>query len=348
MAAQEPSQSEATAGGSAASGLPPGMPSGTALPAPSMRRPNAVISALRRSPTALVGVTIVAFFILVAFVGPYLAPYNPTQLMVGPSMSQPSAQHWLGTTQLGQDIFSQLLAGTRASLEMAVGAGLLTNLIAVAVGLTAGYLRGWIDDILTTVTNVFLIIPALPLLILISTYAAAFGVRGTTTIALVVSLVGWPWGARAFRSQMLSLRNRDFALAARVTGESTPRIIFSEIMPNMFGIIAANIIFATMAALVAEIGLEFIGLGDTSQVDWGTMLYWAQTNSALLNGAWYWFVPPGLAIGLFGVGLVLTNYAIDEITNPRLRAARRGQGRRARRPLEVETPAGEVGNVPTA
>jgi len=270
----------------------------------------------------MIGVTILALFVLIAIIGPWVAPYNPSQLMVGPPTGAPSAQHWLGTTQLGQDIFSQLLVGTRASLEMAIGAGLLTNIIAVVVGLTAGYVRGWFDDILTTITNVFLIIPALPLLILISTYAAAFGIRGTTVIAVVVSLVGWPWGARAFRSQMLTLRNRDFVMAARVSGESQFRIIFSEIMPNMLGIITANVIFATMAALVAEVGLEFIGLGDATQVSWGSMLYWAQTNAALLNGAWYWFVPPGLAIGLFAVGLVLTNYAIDEITNPRLRTLR--------------------------
>lgn len=293
----------------------------TPVPAPRRTR-NALLSALRHSPTAMVGVSILLFFALVAIFGPLLAPYDPTAYFVGSPTGAPNAHHWLGTTQLGQDIFSQLLVGTRSSLMMAVFAGILTNVIAVIVGLTSGYLRGWSDDILTTATNVFLIIPALPLLILISSYAAAFGVRGSMAIAIVVSLVGWPWGARAFRSQMLSLRNRDFVLAARVADESQIRIVFSEIMPNMLSIIAANVIFATLAALVAEIGLEFIGLGDTSQVTWGSMLYWAQTNSALLNGAWFWFVPPGLAIGLFAVGLVLTNYAIDEIANPRLRTLR--------------------------
>jgi len=305
------------------SSRPPSIVPGVPAPGtPDSRHRNAVLAALSDSPAALIGTGLLALFAVVAVVGPFVAPYNPSQLMVGPSTGAPSAQHWLGTTQLGQDIFSQLLVGTRASLEMAVGAGLLTNVIAVTVGLTAGYVRGWVDDILSTLANVFLIIPALPLLILISTYAAAFGVRGTTVTAVVVALVGWPWGARAFRAQMLSLRNRDFVMAARVSGESQFRIIYSEIMPNMLSIIVANVIFATLAALVAEVGLEFIGLGDTSQVTWGTMLYWAQTNAALLNGAWFWFVPPGLAIGLFAVGLVLTNYAIDEITNPRLRTLR--------------------------
>lgn len=317
------------------SAQPPELLPKVAVRAPTPRaRQNAVVVALRSSPMAMIGVTLLGLFALAAIVGPYVAPYNPSQLMVGPPTGSPSPHHWLGTTQLGQDIFSQLLAGTRASLEMAVGAGVLTNLIAVAVGLTAGYVRGWVDDILSTLANVFLIIPALPLLILISSYAAAFGIRGTTATVVVVALVGWPWGARAFRSQVLSLRYRDFVLAAQTSGESKLRIIFAEIMPNMFSIIAANVIFATVAALVAEVGLEFIGLGDTSQVSWGTMLYWAQTNAALLNGAWYWFVPPGLAIGLFAVGLVLTNYAIDEITNPRLRTLRAMPAPAAPTPLQ--------------
>lgn len=124
------------------------------------------------------------------------------------------------------------------------------------------------------------------------------------------------------RSQMLSMRAKDFVLASRAAGETWPRIIFSEIMPNMLSIVVANFIFATLAAFVAEIGLEFIGMGDTAQVSWGSMLYWAQVNASLINGTWYWFVPPGICIGLFALSLVLLNYAADEIANPRLRTER--------------------------
>lgn len=290
------------------------------------RRSRALWTALWEHKKALVGLVILTFFALMAVFGPIVAPYDPTQLAVGGPMEPPSPHHWLGTTRLGQDLFSQLLVGARASLLMAVGAGVLTNVIAVTVGLISGYMRGWVDDILSTLANVFLIIPALPLLIVISIYAAAFNVRGPLVLAIVVSLVGWPWGARAFRSQALSLRSKEFILAARVTGESRFRIVFSEILPNMLSLVAANFIFSTMAALVAEVGLEYIGLGDASRATWGTMLYWAQQNSALIVGAWNWFVPPGLCIGLFSVGLVLTNYAIDEMTNPRLRAQRAHAG----------------------
>jgi peptide/nickel transport system permease protein len=254
-----------------------------------------------------------------------LAPYSPTA--VGIAMpGGPSSSHWLGTTQLGQDIFSQLLAGTRGSLEMALAAALLTTLLAIAVGLTAGYVGGIIDDVLSLLSNVFLIFPALPLLIVVASYANAYNLRGPFTMAVVIALVGWPWGARALRSQMLTMRNKDFVLAARVIGEPRSRIIFSEILPNMLSIVVANFIFSTLGAIGAEVGLDFIGLGDVTQATWGTMLYWAQQNSALMTGRWYWFVPPGLCIGLFSVGLVLMNYAMDELTNPRLRVERARSG----------------------
>jgi peptide/nickel transport system permease protein len=300
----------------------PGAESFTVPPPSSNRRGSTILNfwaVLRRNPKALVGFFILLFFALVAIVGPFFAPYDPNQIAVGLPSEGPSAHHLLGTTRMGQDIFSQLLSGTRASLMLAVTAGLLTTLLAMIIGMSAGYLGGWIDDILSLLANVFLIIPALPLLIVISTYASAFHLRGPWVMAVALTLTGWPWGARALRSQMLAMRNKDFVLAARVTGEGWIRIIRSEILPNMLSIVAANFIFSCLAAVVAEAGLEFIGLGDISRATWGTILYWAQSDAALLQGQWWWFVPPGLCIGIFSTGLVLMNYAIDEITNPRLR-----------------------------
>lgn len=291
------------------------------------RRLAAIGSILWGNKKALAGAIILAVFALVGVFGPMLAPYDASALDTG-LPGGPTSSHWLGTTQLGQDIFSQLLAGTRGSLEMALAAALLTTLLAIAVGLTAGYVGGLVDDVLSLLANVFLIFPALPLLIVVASYANAYNLRGPFTMAVVIALVGWPWGARALRSQMLTMRNKDFVLAARVVGESRFRIIFSEILPNMLSIVVANFIFATLGAIGAEVGLDFIGLGDVTQATWGTMLYWAQQNAALITGRWYWFVPPGVCIGLFSVGLVLMNYAIDELTNPRLRVerARTGSG----------------------
>jgi peptide/nickel transport system permease protein len=147
---------------------------------------------------------------------------------------------------------------------------------------------------------------------------------------IVLTLTGWAWAARIKRSQTLSLRSKDFVQAAKVSGESWPRIILFEIMPNMSALVAASFIFATIFAVLGEAGLEFIGLGDINAVTWGTILYWAQNNQALLLHAWYWFIPPGLCIGVFAVGLTLVQYAIDEIANPRLKAQRIPKVRSAR------------------
>lgn len=285
-----------------------------------------LLRVLTSNKKALIGVTILAFFAFVAIFGPLLAPYDPTQVGVGLPGEAPSSQHWLGTTQMGEDIYSQLLAGTRGSLEMAVAAALLATFLAITIGLSAGYFGGMVDNVLSVLINVFLIFPTLPLLIVVSSYANAYNLRGPLTMAIVIATVGWPWGARALRSQMLSMRAKDFVLASRVAGESGGRIMFAEILPNMLSIVVANFIFSTLAAVAAEVGLDFIGLGDTSQATWGTMLYWAQSNAALLQHRWNWFIPPGICIGLFSIGLVLTNYAIDEMTNPRLRAERAHSG----------------------
>src|SRR5579872_5302520 len=280
---------------------------------------------LRGNRKALVGFAILVGFALIALLGPLLAPYDANKIGVGLPSQSPSAHHWLGTTRLGQDIFSQLLAGTRASLMLAVSVGLLATVLAMAVGMSSGYLGGVVDDGLSLVTNVFLIIPSLPLLIVFSSYAMTFRLHGWWIMAVAITITSWPWGARSMRSQMLAMRSKDFVLAARVAGESWFRIVRAEILPNMLSIVVANFIFSCLAAVVAEAGLEFIGLGDTSRATWGTILYNAQADSALLQREWWWFIPPGLCIGFFSTGLVLLNYAIDEITNPRLRVLRAGK-----------------------
>jgi peptide/nickel transport system permease protein len=279
---------------------------------------------------AAVGLAIVLAFILVGLVGPFLVPYDPSQIGVGDPMQGPSAHHWLGTTRLGQDLFSQLVVGTRNSLLVGLGVGVFSTIIAIVIGMTAGYLGGWIDDLLMLFTNVFLILPFFPLAIVAASYAQAFNIKGITVIVVVLTLTGWAWAARVKRSQTLSLRSKDFIQAAKVSGEPWPRIILFEIMPNMAALVAASFIFSVIFAVLGEAGLEFIGLGDINAITWGTILYWAQNNQALLLDAWYWFVPPGLCIGVFAVGLTLLQYGIDEMTNPRLKARRIPKVRGAR------------------
>lgn len=272
---------------------------------------------------ALTGLIIFLIFVLVAIFAPALTPYNPKSLNFQMGLS-PSAQHWFGTTNTGQDIFSQFIMGTRTTITVGFGAGILATIIGILVGVTAGYRGGLIDSILSFCMNLFLVLPSLALLIVIESY-----VKNSTPYinGLIIGLTGWAWGARVFRAQTLSLANRDFVVAAKMSGKSDLNIMLTEICPNMMSIIASNIIYATLGAILAESGLAFLGLEDINSISWGTMLYWASSNGAMLTGAWWWFIPPGLGIGLVGLSLVLMNFAIDSITNPRLA----GQKRRKRR-----------------
>jgi peptide/nickel transport system permease protein len=272
---------------------------------------------LPRSVPMRIGLGILAFFILVAIFGPLLVPGNPN--FSTPYGNLPiSSSHWLGTTTIGQDLFRQLVDGTRLSVLIGFTCGLLTTLVAIVVGVTGGYLGGWVDELLSLIANVFLVIPQLPLIIVLAALLPSG--RGPGTVIIVITVTGWAWGARVMRSITLSLRQRDYVQASRVGGESTLRVIFFEIVPNMGAIIATNFIFATITAILTEATLEFLGLSDLTQVSWGTMLYWAQNNDALLGGYWNWLAPPAICIALLCTSLALINYGIDSIVNPRLRA----------------------------
>lgn len=264
---------------------------------------------------AAVGICILLFFVIVAIFAPYIAPYSPTYMGFTP-LQMSSRQHLLGTTAIGQDIFSRVIWGTRLSLFVGIIIGLIATVLSVIVGLTAGYFGGLVDDIFMMITNIFLVIPGLPLMIIIAAYIT---VKGTVTIVFVISITGWAWGARVLRSQAMTLKNRDFVKASIVVGERPSHVIFSDIFPNMLSLVVANFFGVSLYAVLSEAGLEFLGLGDSSAVSWGTILYWSQNNNAMLFGLWQWMVVPGLCIALLGVSFALINFAIDEVTNPRLR-----------------------------
>jgi peptide/nickel transport system permease protein len=276
------------------------------------------ISALRSIKIRL-GLSIIGFFVLLAIFGPLLIHYDP-QAFSPDVLMPPSAAHWMGTTQTGQDIFSQVVVGTRITLLVGFAVGILATFLSVVIGLTAGYFGGVVDEILSLLINIFLVIPALPLTIVLAGYIP---VRGPLPVAIVISATGWAWGARVLRSQTLSLRKREFVEAARASGENTFRLIFAEILPNQLAIVASSLIFTIIYAIFAEIGLEFLGLSDVTVTSWGNILFWATNNQALLLGAWWWIVPPGLCIAILGAGLAFMNGGIDELTNPRLRDASR-------------------------
>jgi peptide/nickel transport system permease protein len=264
---------------------------------------------------AVTGLIILAIFVLMAVFAPLIAPGDPGKFVGRPNLP-PSAKYWLGTNGQQQDVFHQIVWGSRISLLIGFSVGLSITLIGLVVGMTAGYLHGLADGVLNVFTNVFLILPALPLLITLSLFLPP----GIGTVIFVLTISSWAWPARVFRSQTLSLCEKDFVSAAVVSGEKAPRIIFVEILPNMLSLVIASFFGNVVYAIGADVGLAFLGFENVTTVSWGTMLYWAQNNSALLQGTWWTFVPPGLCIALVAFATTLLIYAVDEVTNPRLRS----------------------------
>lgn len=298
---------------SAEANLIPGI--GVAAPAPTNARMRDLWRMVTVNRKVTVGLCIVVFFILLAIFGPIILNHDPNAFS-NDTLQGPTATHLLGTTQTGQDVFTQTIVGARVSVFVGLGAGILATILSVVFGLTAGYAGGVVDDVLSLIINVFLVLPGLPLAVVLADFSP---IRGPIPIAIVLTITSWSWSARVLRSQTLSLRQRDFVEAARATGESQGRIIFAEILPNIIGLVVAGFIGVVIYIILAEAGLEFLGLGDPNIVSWGTMFYWAQNSNALLVGAWWWFLPPGFCIAILGAGLTLMNYGIDEISNPRLR-----------------------------
>lgn len=268
-----------------------------------------------RNRRLLAGIVILAVFIGMAIFAPFLTPYAPHEV-IGRPYSVPDAKDWLGTDNLGADVMSQIIYGSRVSLTVGFTVAVVATLLGTVVGLLSGFYRGAVDEGLMRITDVFLILPSLPLAIILAAYLGP----SETTIIEVLTVTSWPLVARVVRSQTLSLRERPFTDAERVIGASNTRIMFRVIIPNLLTLIAANAVLMVTAAVVGEAGLDFIGLGNPSIVSWGTMLYWAQNTSALLNGAWWWILAPGLCISLVGLGAVLISVSLEDLFNPRLRS----------------------------
>ena len=274
------------------------------------------LALLLRNPKSRLGFLMVAFIVFIAIISPLISVAHPNDFNLLAAQQAPSWHHLFGTTDQGSDVFSQVVVGARRSLLLGAMAGALATLVAAVLGITAAYAGGIVDEIVNFLTNVFLTIPPIPLLIVVSVYLKA---RGMVAMAVVLALVLWAFEARILRGQALSLKSRDFVLAAKTAGESTRRIVFGELMPNMISRIAAAFVLVFYIALLVDAGLEFLGLGDMSATSWGVTVYWAQVNSTVLQGEWWPFIFPSLALGCTVLGLVLILAGIDEISNPRLR-----------------------------
>lgn len=285
---------------------------------------------VRVTPKLIVGTTIVVLTVLFGLVGPLVVGNPSTVRNLG--MTAPADEFPLGTTQTGQDVLAQLAYATRGSLLIGLVVGSLTLLLSAFFGVVGAFIGGIVDDLFSLFTNIMLVIPGLPLVIIISSYVPK---KSIWLVAFILSLTSWAGSARVLRGVTLSVRNRDYVLASRVSGEKTWRILTVEILPNLIPLLASQVVGAVIAGILGEAGLSFLGLGASGSFTWGTMLFYAQNGLALRLGAWWWFVPPGLMLALFGAALSMINYSIDETINPKLRAATDAKKRRrARRRAE--------------
>jgi peptide/nickel transport system permease protein len=319
---------------------------------------------LPRSRKVTAGLVILAPFVVVSIIGRWMAPYSPNQTDLqnwvrhvpvpgtGPGTGitaqyyplplAPSAAHWLGTTVFAQDVLSQVLVSTQATLFVGLLAAAIATVLSVVIGVTSGYLGGNADEGLSLLANVFLAIPGLPLLIVLASYAPSAG-SSIFLVAVIIAVTAWAYSARVLRAQTLSLRNRDFVEAARVAGEGSMRIILAEVLPNLVPIVAASFLFTTLYAIYAYVAIAFLGLAGSPTSNppglwnWGDMLREGFANNAIRGGWWWWWAPPGFCVALLGTGLALLNFGIDEYVNPRLRVS--GLSKRVAEKVGISTRA---------
>jgi len=295
--------------------LEPAVAEGTALEAKPSRAGSPVVQVLRERPSAVLGLAIIAFFVVMAIFGPSLAPYSWTR-QSGPVYAPPSSAHWLGTDDSGVDVLSELIFGARTSLIVGFAAALVAMFVGGGIGLIAGYAGGGTDVALMRTTDYFLVIPDLVLMIVVAT---VFG-PSLSHVILVIGLLLWATTARIVRSQVKSIRERVYVRRARSLGASHRRIVFQHILPQVAPLLIATTVLTIAGAIFDESALAFLGVG-VPTVSWGTMLEHAFERTAMTQGAWWAFVPPGLAIGLVVIGCYLMGAAIEDALNPRLRVA---------------------------
>ncbi|RLG40552.1 MAG: ABC transporter permease [Thermoproteota archaeon] len=268
----------------------------------------------RESKLGIFGLSVILFYVALAVLAPYLCPYNPFR-HVGKPLETPSSQHPLGTDQLGRDILSRLIYGTRVSLLIGLSASMMAVFIGTVIGLVSGYFGGVIDHILMRITDLFIQLPSLPLMLI---FVAILG-KSMFNIILVIAILGWTSTARMVRSQTLSLKERPFIEAARAIGSSDLHILVKHIAPNVVPLVFANATIAVVDAILSESFLSFLGFGDPRTPSWGMILYYARKAGAMMNGLWWFVIPPGICIMTLALGFACMNYSLDQILNPRLR-----------------------------
>ena len=258
---------------------------------------------------------IIVFFLSISMAAPLLSPWNPYKMNTGPPFASPSGDHPLGTNDMGQDLYSQLLYGARISLMVGFIAAAMNVTVGTTVGLVAGYFGGRLDEALMRLIDIMIIIPGIPIMVLLAAYLGP----SIWNIIFILVLFGWTSIARVIRSQVLMIKEYPYIEASKAAGAGSLRIIYDHILPNVVGLILPQAVLSIVGAILGEAGLSFLGLGDPTHVSWGMLLYYAQAYGAFLRRAWWWIVPPGLCITLVGLGFTFVGYALSDIFNPRLR-----------------------------
>ena len=283
----------------------------------SIRRLKGFWSVYRSSRIGMLGILLISVFFVLAIVSPWIAPYDPRAL-VGRPFQPPGEGFVLGTDQVGRDIYSQLLWGSRISLMVGLLASAFSVAIGTAIGLFSGYFRGPADSILMRITDLFITLPPLPFMLIL---AALIG-RSVWNIIFVIAITGWTSTARMVRSQTLSIKERPYVEAARSVGARDSHIIIRHILPNVFPLVFANAIVGIVDSILAESGLSFLGLGDPTKPSWGLILRYANEAGALATGRLWFIIPPGICIMLIAIGFAFSSYSLDQMLNPRLRERR--------------------------
>ena len=287
--------------------------------APSSNRPG-VWREVWRDTMGRVGILTLLGILVTIFFGPVIFPFDGQSFGASATsiLQAPTGSHWMGTTELGQDVFRQFLLGGRISLYVGVSATVIAMVLGAGLGLVSGYYAGWRDTVLMRITDFFLVLPTLPLIIVL---AALFG-QSILITSLVIGLTSWPQTARIIRSQVLSLRERPLVMRVRSLGAGDWRIMSRHILPNVTPLIFANLVLVLSGSILAQAALAFLGLGDPVQVSWGTMLHNAFNSGAMSSGAWWYTLTPGVGIVIMVLAFSLIGHALDRVMNPLRRGAR--------------------------
>jgi peptide/nickel transport system permease protein len=277
-----------------------------------------------RSPKVLVGLSILGIFAFIAIFGPSIAPHSVTWQAnkTSPFALPPSSKNWLGTDRTQHDVLSLVLNGGRSTLEIAFVGGALATVLSILIGVTAGYVGGIVDELLSILANIFLALPGLLILMVVMKPLPPSESDNPVLIGAIIALTAWAYGARVLRAQTMALRNQDYVESARVIGERKPRIIVFEILPKLLPILASSFIFTVIYGLGIYIVLDILGVVSPDAASWGTMIRDAEGASAMISNQWWWYAPPAVCVALVGIGLALLNFGIDEFVNPRVKMSR--------------------------